>query len=92
MTLGGFIDFWRGVGHGISDTFESLFGGKKGAEKVQADENKASGDPPPPPPPSQPKPVVNPQAVEQSNNTFDTSSMGVMGQSMQFSGNNTPHW
>ncbi|MGI9556036.1 MAG: hypothetical protein ACR2M9_04165 [Cyanophyceae cyanobacterium] len=91
MTLGGFINFWRGIGHGIADTFDSLMG-KKGEDKVRADEDKAAGDPPPPPPPPQQKPVVNTQGVEQANNTFDTSSMGVMGQSQQFSGNNTPHW
>ena len=79
--------FWHDLWRGLSNTKDSETGSAESGGKP--DPGQA---PDPQPTPPSPKPAPNPQGVEQANSTFDTSAMGVMGQSQQFSGNNTPHW
>jgi hypothetical protein len=79
--------FWRDLWRGLSNTKDSETGS---AASGGAPDPGQAPDPAPTPPP---KPYVPPgTGVENANTTFDTSSMGVMGSNMQYSGNNTPHW
>ena len=75
--------FWHDLWRGLSDT--------KDSETGSAASGGAADNPTPDPTPPPPTPGASVQGIENANNTFDTNSMGQMGQTT-YSQLNAPHW